>query len=43
MEGIPGKERAKGLSADDLAESVPIETLEAALKKLKPNGSPPKP
>jgi hypothetical protein len=39
LNGMPAEERLKGVSADELARALPRETLEAALRQLKTNGS----
>jgi hypothetical protein len=39
LKGMPAEERLKGMSADEIARALPRETLEAALRQLKANGS----
>jgi hypothetical protein len=43
LKGLPAEERLKGLSAEELVRALSPETLEALTRKLKANGSPPKP
>jgi hypothetical protein len=43
LEGLPAEERLKGLSAEEVAQALSPETLEALVRKLRPNGAPPKP
>jgi hypothetical protein len=43
LKGLPAEERLKGLSADEVVEALPPETLEALVRRLKTNGSSPKP
>jgi hypothetical protein len=43
LKGLPAEERLKGLSADEVAGALPPEVLAALARKLKANGSSPKP
>jgi len=43
LKGLPAEERIKGLSADELIRALSPETLEALTRRLKENGSSPKP
>jgi hypothetical protein len=43
LKGLPAEERFKGLSADEMIQALPPEMLEALTRRLKVNGSSPKP
>ena len=43
LNNLPAKERLKGLSADEVAQALPPDILEALIRKHKANGTPPKP
>jgi hypothetical protein len=43
LKGLPAEERLKGLSADEMIQALPPEMLEALTRRLKVNGSSPKP
>jgi hypothetical protein len=43
LKGLPAEERLKGLSADEVIQAMPPEVLEALQRRLKENGSFPKP
>ena len=43
LKGLPAEERLKGLSADEMIQALSPEMLEALTRRLKSNGSSPKP